>query len=73
MNTVIFDQDIEEVHRTIDAAKTHGVTAIIASDLSVLEYAKEQGVEIHISTQCNITNISAVKFYSRYADVMRCV
>jgi len=70
MNTVIFDHEIEEVHRTIDAAKHHGVTAIIASDLSVLEYAKEQGVEIHISTQCNITNISAVKFYSRYADVM---
>jgi len=70
MNTVIFDHEIEEVQRTIDAAKAHGVTAIIASDLSVLEYAREQGVEIHISTQCNITNISAVKFYSRYADVM---
>jgi putative protease len=70
MNTVIFDNEIEEVQRTIDAAKVNGVTAIIASDLAVLEYAKEQGLEIHISTQCNITNISAVKFYSRYADVM---
>jgi len=70
MNTVIFDNEIEEVQRTIDAAKANGITAIIASDLAVLEYAKEQGVEIHISTQCNITNISAVKFYSRYADVM---
>jgi len=70
MNTVIFDHEIEEVHRTVDAAKANGVTAIIASDLAVLEYAKEQGLEIHISTQCNITNISAVKFYSRYADVM---
>jgi len=70
MNTVIFDNEIEEVQRTIDAAKTNGVTAIIASDLAVLEYAREQGIEIHISTQCNITNISAVKFYSCYADVM---
>ncbi len=70
MNTVIFDSEIEEVQRTIDAAKVNGITAIIASDLAVLEYAKEQGVEIHISTQCNITNISAVKFYSRYANVM---
>jgi len=70
MNTVIFDNEIEEVRQTIDAAKANGVTAIIASDLAVLEYAREQDVEIHISTQCNITNISAVKFYSRYADVM---
>lgn len=70
MNTVIFDNEIEEVQRTIDAAKANGVTAIIASDLAVLEYAREQGVEIHISTQCNITNISAVKFFAHYADVM---
>ncbi len=70
LNTVIYDSEIEEVQKTIDAAKANGITAIIASDLAVLEYAKEQGVEIHISTQCNITNISAVKFYSRYADVM---
>lgn len=70
MNTVIYDSEIEEVHSTIDAAKANGVTAIIASDLSVLGYAREQGVEIHISTQCNITNIAAVKFFSQYADVM---
>lgn len=70
LNTVIYDSEIEEVQKTVDAAKKHGVSAIIASDLAVLEYAREQGVEIHISTQCNITNISAVKFYSRYGDVM---
>lgn len=70
LNTIIYDPEIEEVHKTIDAAQKHGVSAIIASDLAVLEYAREKGVEIHISTQCNITNISAVKFYSRYADVM---
>lgn len=70
LNTVIYDNEIEEIERTVDAAKANGITAVIASDLAVLEYAREQGVEIHISTQCNITNISAVKFYSRYADVM---
>jgi U32 family peptidase len=70
LNTVIFDNEIEEVERIVNAAKENGVTAIIASDLAVLEYARQQGIEIHISTQCNITNISAVKFYSRYADVM---
>ncbi len=70
LNTVVFDDEIEEVHKTIDAAKANGVTAVIASDLAVIEYAREKGVEIHISTQCNITNLSAVKFYSRFADVM---
>jgi U32 family peptidase len=70
LNTVIYDSEIEEVQKTVDAAKKHGISAIIASDLAVLEYAREQSVEIHISTQCNITNISAVKFYSRYGDVM---
>lgn len=70
MNTVIYDNEIDEVQQTVDAAKANGISAVIASDLSVLEYAKEQGMEIHISTQCNITNILAVKFYSRYADVM---
>jgi U32 family peptidase len=70
LNTVIYDNEIREVELTINAAKEHGVTAIIASDLAVLEYARKVGIEIHISTQCNITNISAVKFYSRYADVM---
>jgi len=70
LNTVIFDHEIEEVHAAVDAAKANGISAIIASDLAVLEYARSQEVEIHISTQCNITNIAAVKFYSRYADVM---
>jgi putative protease len=54
----------------VDAAKENGITAIIASDIAVMEYARSKGVEIHISTQCNITNMQAVKFYSQYADVM---
>jgi len=70
LNTIIFDNELDEMHHIVDAAKENGITAIIASDLSVLEYARQQGVEVHISTQCNITNTEAVKFYSQYADVM---
>lgn len=70
LNTIIYDNELPMMRDMVDIAKNSGVTAIIASDLSVLEYARKQGVEIHISTQCNITNIEAVKFYSHYADVM---
>lgn len=70
LNTIIYDAEMDEMMHMVDIAKETGVSAIIASDLSVLEYAREKGVEVHISTQCNITNLSAVKFYSRYADVM---
>jgi len=70
LNTVIYDGEIPEIEKIIDAAKTHGITAIIASDIAVLDYALQKGVEIHISTQCNISNIAAVRFYARYADVM---
>ncbi|MDP4291534.1 MAG: peptidase U32 family protein [Bacteroidota bacterium] len=70
LNTIIYDHEIEEMHQLVDAAKSNGVSVVIASDLSVLEYARKVGMEVHISTQCNITNLQAVKFYSRYADVM---
>lgn len=70
LNTVVFNNEIEEIKTIIDHAKSCNVSAIIASDWSVMEYAIKQGVEIHISTQCNITNIEAVKIYSKYADVM---
>lgn len=70
LNTIIYDEELDEVRRTIDAAKEAGITAIIASDISVMEYARKKGVEIHISTQCNITNLEAVRFYARYADVI---
>ena len=70
LNTVIFDEELTEIQNIVDAAKKHGISAIIASDIAVLEYSRSIGMEIHISTQCNITNISVVKFYSRYADVM---
>lgn len=70
LNTIIYDEELPLMREMVDLAKESGVSAIIASDLSVLEYARSRGVEIHISTQCNITNIEAVKFYAKYADVM---
>ncbi len=70
LNTIVFDSELEEVYKVADAAKKAGISAVIASDLAVLEYLKEIQLEIHISTQCNITNIQSVKFFSRYADVM---
>jgi len=70
VNTIIFNHEIEVMKEIVDAAKKYGVTAIIASDMSVIGYASSIGMEIHISTQCNITNIEAVKFYAKFADVM---
>lgn len=70
LNTVVYDAELEEMKKIVDAAKEHGITAIIASDQSVIHYAFSKGMEIHMSTQTNITNIEAVKFYSMFADVM---
>ena len=70
VNTIVYDADIPAVHAIIDAARVAGVTAIIASDIAAIEYARSVGVEVHISTQCNISNIEAVRFYARYADVV---
>ena len=62
INTVIFDEEIEEMHQLVDAVKANGISAIIASDQSVIQYARQIGVEVHMSTQTNITNIEAVKY-----------
>ncbi len=70
LNTIIYDEEMEEMQTTLQRAKDAGISAVIASDLSVIDYAHSQGIEVHISTQCNITNLQAVKFFSRYADVM---
>ena len=70
VNVVIFDTELEQLHQIIDAAKEAGVSAIIASDISAILYARQIGVEVHISTQVNITNIEAVRFYAQYADVV---
>lgn len=70
VNTVIYDHEMVLMHRIIDAAVENNVTAIIAADLSVLQYASMKGAEIHASTQLNITNIEAVKFFARFCDVV---
>ena len=70
VNTVIYDSDMELMHNIIERAREAGITAVIASDIAVIEYARSRGVEVHISTQVNITNIEAVRFYARWADVM---
>lgn len=70
LNTVIFDEEIEEMKSIVDAAKKNKITAIIASDQSVIQYANKVDMEVHMSTQTNITNIEAVRYWSQYADVM---
>lgn len=70
VNTIVYDSDMEKMHSIVDAAKEAGISAIIASDIAVILYARSIGQEVHISTQVNITNIEAVRFYSQYADVM---
>ena len=70
LNTIVYDHDITLMKSIIDAVKEAGVTAVIASDHAVMNYARKIGVVIHISTQTNITNIDTVEFYADYADVM---
>lgn len=70
VNTIIYDHDMRMMKQIVDVAKESGVSAIIASDIAVMNYAFEKGVEIHASTQLNISNIEALKFYSRFCDVI---
>ncbi|SFE28767.1 peptidase U32 family protein [Thermophagus xiamenensis] len=70
VNTVLYDEDLPTMRKLIDAAKENGVSAIIASDQAAINYANRRGVEVHISTQVNISNIEALKFYSHFADVV---
>ncbi|MBO7496171.1 MAG: U32 family peptidase, partial [Salinivirgaceae bacterium] len=69
-NTIIYDSELELMRNIVDAAAEAGLTAIIASDLSVLQYARSKGVEVHASTQLNITNIEAVRFFAQFCDVV---
>jgi putative protease len=69
VNVVVYDHEIEQMHKIIDAAVECGISAVIASDLSVINYAFASGIEVHLSTQLNITNTESLKFYSRWADV----
>lgn len=70
VNTIIYDDEIEKCHAIIDAVKESGISAIIASDIAPITYARSIGVEVHISTQLNVTNIEAVRFFANFADVM---
>ena len=70
VNTVIYDEDLKLMRRIIDAAREAGLSAIIASDVAAMSYASSIGVEVHLSTQLNISNAEALKFYARYADVV---
>ena len=70
VNTIIYNNEIEEMHRLLEAAKAAGVSAVIASDMAVITYANSIGVEVHISTQCNVSNTEAVRYYARFADVV---
>ncbi|MCM1030924.1 MAG: U32 family peptidase [Oscillibacter sp.] len=70
VNTVIYNNELEKMRQVIDCAGEAGVTAIIASDLAAILYARSVGVEVHISTQCNVSNFEALKFFAQYADVV---
>ena len=70
VNTIIYNDEIGEMHTLLEAAKKAGVSAIIASDMAVISYANRIGLEVHISTQCNVSNTEAVRWYSQFADVI---
>lgn len=70
LNTIIYDHDLSIVRTLLDKAKEAGLTAVIAMDQAVISYARQIGMEVHISTQINITNIETVKFYALFADTM---
>jgi putative protease len=70
LNVEIFDTETRQMHEVLNAAKEAGVSAVIAADISVIQYARSIGLEVHISTQVNITNFEAVRFYAHFADVV---
>ena len=70
VNTIIYGEDIPLMHEIVDAAKEAGISAVIASDVAVMTYCNRIGVEVHLSTQLNISNIEALRFYAQFADVV---
>ncbi len=70
VNTIIYGEDIDTMHEIVDAAHEAGISAVIASDVAVMTYCRKVGVEVHLSTQLNISNIEALKFYAQFADVV---
>ena len=70
VNTIIYDEDIETMHTIVDAAHEAGITAVIACDVAVMTYCRSIGQEVHLSTQLNISNVEALRFYAQFADVV---
>lgn len=70
LNTIIYDEDLELMRRIVNAAKEAGISAVIAADVAVMDYCNRVGQEVHLSTQLNISNVEALRFYSRFADVV---
>jgi putative protease len=70
VNTIIYQEDLELMRQIIDAAHDADISAIIASDVAVMQYCRKVGVEVHLSTQLNISNVEALKFYAQFADVV---
>ena len=70
VNTIIYDEDLELMRKIVDAAKEAGISAVIAADVAVMDYCNRVGQEVHLSTQLNISNVEALKFYARFADVV---
>jgi putative protease len=70
VNVVVYDNEIKQMRKIIDTAVSSGITAIIASDISVIDYAFKSGIEVHISTQLNVSNAESLRFYSKWADVV---
>ena len=68
VNTIVYEDEMQTVHEVIDRAKAEGIDAIIATDFAAILYARRIGVEVHISTQSNISNSETVKFFSQWAD-----
>lgn len=70
VNTIIYDEDLTAMREIIDAAVEARISAVIASDVAVMDYCQRKGMEVHLSTQLNISNIEALRFYARFADVV---
>jgi len=70
VNTIIYGEDMATMREIIDAAAEAGISAVIASDVAVMTYCRQRGVEVHLSTQLNISNIEALRFYAQFADVV---
>lgn len=70
LNVVLFDEDMDEMRLMVDAAKAAGISAVIACDIAAMEYARSVGMEVHLSTQTNVSNLEALRFYARWADTI---